>query len=143
MELTTEDRVENVIEALLVVPRNNRLYDYYINAQEDRRTMLQRNMLQFCIDLCPDHASEIRRCIYEIHTFVIFPLEKGFIELKEDAPPKINKRVTLFPMGKKVKEDKINLIKENEGTLNKIKSNFSIWGRYNVHLEAKIRNNKK
>jgi hypothetical protein len=135
MELTSKDKAGNVILALLVSPRNNRLYDYYINGLSDKRVMLQRKMLQFCIDLCPDHAAEIRRCIFELHPFIIYPQDQKFNELKENDPPKINRRNLLFPMGKPVREDKINLSKEKEDHVEQWAKNFSIWNKYNIHIE--------
>ena len=142
MELTTKDKFENEIMALLVSPKSNRLYEYYINGLPDKRIMMQKKMLQFCLDLCPDHASEIRRCIYELYPFVIFPQERKFNELKENDPPKINRRIILLPMGEKVREDKIDLSKENEANIKKLAKNYSIWGNYNVHLENKIKSSK-
>jgi len=143
MELTLNDKVENQIQALLVSPKNNRLYEYYINGLPDKRTMLQKKMLQFCIDLCPDHASEIRRCIFEIHPFIIYPQDQQFKELKENDPPKINRKNILFPMSQKIKYDEIGLLKDNGDTICKIAKNFSIWDNYNIHLESIITKNKK
>jgi hypothetical protein len=136
MELTAGDKVENVILALLVSPRNSRLYDYYINGLSDKRVMLQREILRFCIDLCPDHAAEIRRCVFELHPFIIYPQEQKFNELKENDPPKINRRNLLFPMGRLVREDKIDLSKEEENTVKKWSKNFTVWDKYNVYIET-------
>jgi hypothetical protein len=136
MELTAKDRVENIILAILVSPRNNRLYDYYINGLSDKRVMLQKKMLQFCIDLCMNHAAEIRRCIFELHPFIIYPQDNLFLELKENDPPKLNRRELLFPMTKKVKEGQIDLSKENEDSIKKCSKNFSIWEKYNIHIDA-------
>ena len=143
MELTKKDKAENVIMALLVSPKNNRLYEYYINGLPDKRTMLQSKMLQFCIDLCPSHSAEIRKCIYEMHPFIIYPQEQGFNELKEKEPPKINRRSVLFPMGKMVKADKIDLTKEKEDTIKNLSRNFSIWDNYNIRLATEMRKSKK
>jgi hypothetical protein len=143
MELTAKDKVENVILAILVTPRNNRLYDYYINGLADKRVMLQRKMLHFCIDLCPDHAAEIRRCIFELHPFVIYPQDNLFNELKENDPPKINRRDLLFPMGKLVRADKIDLSKEEEDHVKKFSKNFSIWDKYNLHIESEKQKTRK
>jgi hypothetical protein len=139
MELTAKDKVENVILAILVLPRSNRLYDYYINGLPDKRVMLQKKMLQFCIDLCRDHAAEIRRCIVEIHPFIIYPQENRFNELKERDPPRINRRALLFPMGKKVREDRIDLSKENEESVEELSKNFPVWEKYNIHIESEKR----
>jgi hypothetical protein len=139
MELTAKDKVENVILAILVSPRNNRLYDYYINGLPDKRVMLQRKMLQFCVDLCPGHAAEIRRCLFELRPFIIYPQDNIFRELKENDPPKINRRNLLFPMGKLVRADKIDLSKENEDHVKKWSKNFSIWEKYNIHIETEKR----
>jgi hypothetical protein len=136
MELTPQDKTENEILNVLVEPRTARLYDYYINGLPDNRTMLQREMLRFCVDLCPNHASEIRQCISELRHFVIFPPAQTFTELKEKDPPKINKRSLLFPMGKLVKEDRIDLSKEKEDDIKKWGKNFSIWQEYNIHIES-------
>ena len=143
MELTAKDKIENRIEALLVSPKNNRLYEYFINGLPDKRTMLQRRMLQFCTDLCPTHSAEIRRCIFELVPFLVYPELQEFYELKENEPPKINRRNVLFPMGLKVKEDKIDLIKENEDDIKKLAKGFSMWDKYNIHLENKVRGHKK
>jgi hypothetical protein len=142
MELTTKDKVENVILAILVSPRNDRLYDYYINGLPDKRVMLQRKMLQFCVDLCPSHAAEIRRCIFELHPFIIYPPESQFDELKENEPPKINRRDLLFSMGKKVKSDQVDLSKDNEDSIKQWAKNFSIWEKYNIHLDTEKKKNK-
>jgi hypothetical protein len=136
MELTAQDKTENAILAILVSPRSTRLYDYYINGLPDKRVMLQRKMLQFCVDLCPAHASEIRKAIAELRPFIIYPQEQRFDELKENDPPKINKRSLLFPMGKLVREDKIDLSKDNEDIIQKMGKNFSIWDEYHIHIET-------
>ena len=143
MKLTAEDKTENDILALLVSPKNDRLYEYYINGLPDKRVMLQRKMLQFCIDLCPNYAAEIRKCIFELTPFIIYPENQEFKELKENAPPKINKRNILFPMGVKVREDKIDLAKENEDSIKKISKNFLIWDKYQIHIESQKRKTAK
>lgn len=143
MELTAKDKVENVILALLVSPKNDRLYEYYINGLPEKRVMLQRKMLQFCVDLCPAHSDEIRRCIFEIHPFIIYPQEQEFNELKENEPPKINKRNLLFPMGKKVRADKIDLSKEKENAVKKWARNFSIWEKFNVRIDEEMKRSRK
>ena len=143
MELTVKDKVENVILAILVNPRNARLYDYYINGLPDKRVMLQRKMLHFCVDLCPDYAAEIRKCIFELHPFIIYPQDNIFNELKENDPPKVNQRELLFPMGKLVRADKIDLSKENEDNVKKWAKNFSIWEKYNIHIDAEKRKKGK
>jgi hypothetical protein len=137
MELTAQDKVENVILALLVSPRNNRLYEYYINGLPDKRVMLQRKMLQFCIDLCPDHAAEIRRCIFEMHPFVIYPQDNICNELKENEPPKINRRELLFPMEKIISPD------SNKDGVKEWAKNFSIWEKYAIHLDSEKRKTAK
>jgi len=143
MELTNADKVENVITALIVIPRNNRLYDYYINGQNDKRVMLQKKMLQFCIDLCPDYSSKIRQCILEIVPFIIYPQAKLFKELKENPPPKINRKALLFPMCKQVKNDKIDLFKDKENVIQKWGKNYPIWEKYNIHIDNEIKKNAK
>jgi hypothetical protein len=135
MELTDQDKVENVIMAILVSPRSARLYDYYINGQKEKRVMLQRKMQQFCIDLCPAHAAEIRKAIAELRPFIIYPPEQEFIELKENDPPKLEKRNSLFPMGELVRKDRIDLLKEKEDSIKKWSKNFSIWEMYNIKIE--------
>jgi hypothetical protein len=143
MELTAKDKTENVIMALLVSPRNNRLYDYYINGLPEKRVMLQRKILQFCVDLCGSHASEIRECIFEMRPFIIYPQDGLFEELKENSPPKVNRRSLLFPMGKLVRADKIDLSKENEDLVNKWAKNFPVWDKYNTHINAEKRKTGK
>ena len=135
MELTSKDKVENEILALLVVPRSDKLYDYYINGLQDKRVMLQKKMLQFCVDLCPKYSLEIRKCISEIRPFIIYPKESVFKELSEKDPPKLNRRQILFPMGKLVREDKIDLSKENENIVSSWSKNYSIWEEYNIFID--------
>ena len=139
MELTDKDKTENAILAVLVIPRNDRLFDYYINGLSDKRTMLQRKMRQFCADLCPLYSAEIREALAEIRPFIIYPKEQRFVELRENDPPKINRRELLFPMGKLVKEDKIDLSKENESNIKKWAKNYSIWERYHSYLDNEIK----
>jgi hypothetical protein len=143
MELTGKDKDENVILAVLVSPRNSRLYDYYINGLPDKRVMLQRKMLQFCVDLCHDHAAEIRRCIFELQPFIIYPQIQEFSELKVNDTPKVNRRKLLFPLGKPAKEGKLNMAKDNEDNVEQWARNFSIWDSYNIHIEAEKRKTKK
>jgi hypothetical protein len=134
MELTAKDKAENTILAMIVIPRNDRLYNYYINGQGDKRTMLQRKMLEFCSNLCPDHAAEIRKSIFQLIPFIIYPVDNIFKALKEQDPPAINHRKLLFPMGKLVREDKIDLSKK-ENDIQKIGKQFNIWEKYGVHLD--------
>ena len=143
MELTSADKVENRILALLVTPKSNRLYEYYINGFSDRRIMFQKKILEFCIELCPDYAAEIRRCIFELHPFIIYPQENIFRELKENDPPKLDHRLLLFPMGKAVREDKIDLLKDKEDEVRKLGKNFSIWEKYNIHLDMEKKKKSK
>jgi hypothetical protein len=105
--------------------------------------MLQREILRFCIDLCPDHAAEIRRCVFELHPFIIYPQEQKFNELKENDPPKINRRSLLFPMGKLVREDKIDLSKEKEDNVKNWSKNFNVWDKYNIHIETEKKKTEK
>jgi hypothetical protein len=144
MELTAKDKAENVILAMIVIPKNDRLYNYYINGQDDKRTMLQRKMLDFCLNLCPGHAKEIRKAIFQLNPFIIFPEENIFEALKEQDPPAINHRALLFPMGRLVKEDKIDLSKK-EDNIQKIGKQFNIWEKYGIHLDniKKTETNKK
>jgi hypothetical protein len=134
MELTAKDKAENVILAMIVIPKNTRLYNYYINGQADKRTMLQRKMLEFCLNLCPNHAKEIRKSIFQLTPFVIYPEYGGFEALKERDPPPLNRRELLFPMGKLVREDKIDLSKK-ENDSQKIGKQFNIWEKYGIHLD--------
>jgi hypothetical protein len=134
MELTTEDKAENTILAMIVIPKNDRLYHYFINGSQDRRTMLQRKMLEFCLNLCPGHAKEIRKSIFQLIPFIIYPEDNIFEALKEQDPVAINRRELLFPMGKLVREDKIDLAKK-ENEIQKIGKQFNIWEKYGVHLD--------
>lgn len=94
---------ENEISAVIVIPRNTKFYDYYINGTSDVHTMKRYAMLKFCSDLCGNETISIRKCIYELHPFVIYPQTKQFIELKENDPPKVSKKDLLFPNAKKIK----------------------------------------
>jgi hypothetical protein len=136
MQLTGKDKVENEIMAVLVIPQNDRLYDYYINGFPDKRVMLRMKMLKFCVDLCPSHAGEIRKSVFELTPFVIYPPDERFEELQDKAPAPLNMRNLLFPMGKLVWEDKIDPSKDNEDAVKKVAKNFSIWESYNIHIES-------
>jgi hypothetical protein len=134
MELTARDKAENTIQAMIVLPKNARLYNYYINGQTDKRTMLQRKMLEFCLNLCPNHAKEIRKAVFQLIPFIIYPEENIFEALKEEDPPKINRRNLLFPMGKMVREDKIDLSKK-ENEIQQFGKQFSIWEKYGIRID--------
>jgi hypothetical protein len=135
MKLTGKDKAENTILAMIVIPKNTRLYNYYINGQADKRTMLQRKMLEFCLNLCPNYAKEIRKSIFQLVPFIIYPEENIFEALKEEDPPAINHRELLFPMGKLVREDKIDLSKK-EDNIQKFGKQFNIWEKYGIHLSS-------
>jgi hypothetical protein len=126
MELTAKDKAENAILAMIVVPKSDRLYNYFINGQDDKRSMLQRKMLEFCLNLCPDHAAEIRKAIFQLTPFVIYPEENGFESLKEREPAGINRRELLLPMGKLAREDKIDILKRENG-VQKLGKRLNIW----------------
>jgi hypothetical protein len=134
MELTVQDKAENIILAMIVIPKNNRLYHYFINGSQDRRAMLQKKMLEFCLNLCPGHAREIRESIFQLEPFIIYPEDNIFEALKEQDPAAINRRELLFPMGKLVREDKIDLSKK-ENEIQKIGKRFNIWEKYGIHLD--------
>jgi hypothetical protein len=135
MELTAKDKAENAISAMIVVPKNDRLCHYFINGQADKRTMLQRKMLEFCLNLCPNHAREIRKAIFQLTPFIIYPEDNIFEALKEQFPVAINRRELLFPMGKLVRADKIDLSKKEDG-FQKIEKQFTIWEKYGIHLDG-------
>jgi hypothetical protein len=134
VELTAKDKPENSILAMIVIPKNDRLYHYFINGQTDKRTMLQRKILEFCFNLCPGHAKEIRKAIFQLNPFIIYPEDNIFEALKEQDPPAINRRELLFPMGKLVREDKIDLSKK-ENDIGKLGKQFNIWEKYGIHLD--------
>jgi hypothetical protein len=96
--------------------------------------MLQRKMLEFCLNLCPSHAKEIRKAIFQLTPFIIYPEDGIFKALKEQDPSAINRRELLFPMGKLVREDKIDLSKK-ENDIQKIGKQFNIWEKYGIHLD--------
>jgi hypothetical protein len=134
MELTAKDKAENTILAMIVVPKNDRLYHYFINGGQDRRAMLQRKMLEFCLSLCPGRAKEIRKAIFQLTPFIIYPEDNIFEALKEQDPAAINRRELLFPMGGLVREAKIDRSKK-EDDIQKIGKQFSIWEEYGIHLD--------
>jgi hypothetical protein len=134
MELTTKDKAENSVIAMIVIPKNIRLYNYYINGQADKRSMLQKKMLEFCLNLCPDHAREIRESILQMVPFIIYPEENIFEALKEKDPAAINHRELLLPMGKLVREDKIDLSRKESNTQS-IEKRFNIWEKYGIYLD--------
>jgi hypothetical protein len=135
MELNVKDRAENTIQVMIVNPKNDRLYEYYINGQPEKRCMLQRKMLDFCLNLCPNHAKEIRKSIFQLMPFIIYPEEDIFEALKEQDPPAINRRELLFPMGRPVREDKIDLSKK-ENDIQKMGKQFNIWEKYGIYLDS-------
>jgi hypothetical protein len=96
--------------------------------------MLQRKMLDFCLNLCPSHAKEIRKSIFQLIPFIIYPEDNIFEALKEQDPTVINRRELLFPMGKLVREDKIDLSKK-EDDIQKMGKQFNIWEKYGIHLD--------
>jgi hypothetical protein len=134
MELSAEDNAENTILAMIVIPKNTRHYHYVINGSQDRRTMLQRKMLDFCLNLCPIRAKEIRKSIFQLTPFIIYPEEGIFESLKEEDPPPVNHRSLLFPMWELVRKDKIDLSKK-EDDIKKLGKQFNIWEKYNIHLD--------
>jgi hypothetical protein len=134
MELTARDKSENAILAMIVIPKSVRLYNYFINGSQDRRTMLQRKMLEFCLNLCPGRAKEIRRAIFQLTPFVIYPEENIFVALKEENPPAVNRRSLLLPMGKLVREDKIDFTKK-ENEIKRMAKQFNVWEKYGIHLD--------
>lgn len=133
MELTVKDKAENTIIAMIVIPKNDRLYHYFINGSQDRRSMPQRKMLEFCLNLCPGHAREIRKSIFQLIPFIIYPEDNVFEALKDEDPPAINHRDLLLPMGKLVRQNKIDFSKK-EDEIQKIGKQFSIWEKYGIHL---------
>jgi hypothetical protein len=134
MELAAKDKAENTILAMIVIPKSDRVYHYFINGSQDRRSMLQRKMLEFCLSLCPNHAREIRKAIFQLIPFIIYPEENIFEALKEQDPSAVNRRELLLPMGKLVRADKINLSKPDDD-LQTIKKRFNAWEEYEIHLE--------
>jgi hypothetical protein len=134
MELTAKDKAENTILAMIVIPKNDRLYYYFINGQNDKRSMLQRKMLEFCLNLCPNQAKEIRKAIFQLTPFIIYPEDNVFEALKEQDASAINRRELLFPMGKLVREDKIDFSKK-EDVIKKMGKQFNIWEKYGIHLD--------
>jgi hypothetical protein len=144
MELKSKDQAENTIQAMIVIPKNTRLYNYYINGQADKRTMLQRKMLDFCLNLCPSHAKEIRKSIFQLTPFIIYPEDNNFETLNEQDPASINRRELILPMGKLVREDKIDF-SEKEDVVYKMGKQFNIWEKYGIHLDniKKSEANKK
>jgi hypothetical protein len=133
MGLNVKDRAENTIQAMIVIPNNDRRYNYYINGQPEKRSMLQRKMLEFCLNLCPDHAKKIRQSIFQLTPFIIYPEDNIFKALKEEDPPAINRRSLLLPMGKLVREDKIDFTKK-ENEVERIAKRFNVWEKYGIHL---------
>ena len=92
---------ENSISVIIVNPRNDRLYNYWINGSLEKRCMLKDRMREFCLDLSPANARDINRCIDDMIPFVVYVDQKVFQELEEEAPPKVPKASRLFPLRKK------------------------------------------
>lgn len=126
---------ENSITVIIVNPRNDRLYNYWINGSLEKRCMLKERMREFCLNLCPSKARDINRCIDDILPFVVY-VEQGFFqELEEEAPPPIPKATRLFPMRKAIYSGK-NVSVEKEKTLaEKQGHKFNIWEKYNIQLD--------
>ena len=82
---------ENSISVIIVNPRNDRLYNYWINGSLEKRCMLKDRMREFCLDLSPTNARDINRCIDDMIPFVVYVDQKVFQELEEK--PSISGRV--------------------------------------------------
>lgn len=142
MELSRKDKVENTIQVMIVVPKSNKFYHYFINGLPDCRSMRQKAMIDFCITLCPKYAQEIRESILQLVPFIIYPEQNVFEPLKEKAPPPINRRAVLFPMGKLVKNDKIDESKTDNFMVG-LGKQFNIWDKYGIHVESIKKDSKK
>jgi hypothetical protein len=92
-------------------------------------------MLEFCLNLCPGRAKEIRKAIFQLTPFIIYPEDNIFEALKEQDPAAINRRELLFPMGRLVREDKIDRSKK-EDDIQKTGKQFNIWEKYGIHLDS-------
>lgn len=121
------EKKENEVMAILVVPRTERFYDYYLNGEKDRRTMLRNEINTFCNELCPSCSSEIDRCIFEMRPFILYPQSNEINELKENPPPKINHRKLLFPTSIEAEKKKALLSRQDKNIAENIAKNFSIW----------------
>lgn len=128
---------ENSISVIIVNPRNDRLYNYWINGSLEKRCMLKDRMREFCLDLSPTNARDINRCIDDMIPFVVYVDQKVFQELEEEAPPGIPKASRLFPLRKKIYSHENIKVKEDKDFLEEQKHKFNIWEKYNIHVDRK------
>lgn len=133
-----DDGDANEILAVLVSPRTERFYDYYLNGEDDRRTMRRDGIERFCEGLCPARAKEIRRCAIEMRPFVIYPRTGEFIELKENAPPKLSHRALLFPMDAERKRRELSQRHESARppSTDAMARSFSVWRQLGAKIDA-------
>ena len=135
---------ENSINTIIVNPRSSRLYNYWVNGTLEKRSMMKERMREFCLELSPDNANEINRCIDEILPFVIFVDQNKFEELEEKTPKPISPADRLFPYRKKVYSKKINLHLESPtSSADAQAKRFSIWEKFNIHLDSVKKNPPK
>lgn len=64
---------ENVIESVVVVPRNQRYASFFLNGGTDAHTMKWSELRQYLLDLDPNNAYWIEVYIAESRIFVLFP----------------------------------------------------------------------
>ena len=131
---------ENSITVIIVNPRNDRLYNYWINGSLEKRCMLKDRMREFCLDLCPAKARDINRCIDDMIPFVVYVEQEVFQELEEEPPTPPTKAARMFPLRKKIYSRKDFKVKEDKSFLDRQKHKFNIWEKYNIVVERK-RNN--
>ena len=62
--------------------------------------------------------------------------------LSRRAPPPINRRAVLFPMGKLVKNDKIDVSKTDDFIAG-LGKQFNIWDKYGIRVENMKKDSKK
>lgn len=128
---------ENSICVVIVNPKSDRIYNYWINGSEEKRSMLKERMREFCLDLCPIKARQINKCIDELIPFVIFVEEKTVQELEEKSKKEKSKMDRLFPMRKSI-YNKTAVNKKEVSDVEKLGKQFNIWEKYNIQL-----NNRK
>ncbi|MGL5913552.1 MAG: hypothetical protein ACRCZB_05250 [Bacteroidales bacterium] len=130
---------ENAIKVIIVYPKNMRIYNYWINGSLEKRSMLQRKMREFCLDLSPENAKDINRCIYEITPFIIYVEKNRFQELNEADPIQQPKANRVFPLRKKIySKENVHLTKKSDDSVSQGKR-FNIWEKFNIKLDQNIK----
>lgn len=136
--------MENSVFVIIVNPRSDRLFNYWINGSTEKRAMLKERMRKFCLDLSPINARAIDKFIDDLVPFVLYVDQNLIQELEEEPLELPSKASLIFPKRKQVyaktlKNDSI----EGKTSVDQQKQKFNIWERYNIHIDNKKSSKKK